>query len=892
MLGGLSIEHVADHSAQALSLASNGATGVRLNGASVQRRPLALLAFLAAGGERGQLRDEVLLHLWPDSTPQRARNVLKQTLYALRRDLHAPDVVFVRGNRLHLNPAVVTSDLAELEAALDGGEIDRALALHRGEFLDGFTLAEVPEFEQWARKERERVATRIEAARRPRDPSDHELAIEMPSVLARRDSAKAPWRPRRWVVAAVALTSLVAVQMARRAPGSATMREAVDSKVMVVLPFDVANTDTALTFLAKGMVDLLAVRLTGDRDGGIRAVSPRVVLGTWERAQETESTPAALRLAERLGAGRVVRGAVVGTRDRLVFTAEMLVVPRGTVLARASAVGMADSLAALVDRLAATLLLGADATDAGAEPAAHLAIATTPLAAIRDYVDGQAAYRAGHYDEAVQRFERALARDSMFALAAFGLASSAGWTGAGEPTIRRGARLAWRYQDRLPHRAKLMLLASAGGAEALRSGYAPSGAVTSAAEQAAEANADDPDSWYGLGDRYLHLGAAIGLAAPLDRASAAFRRAIALDETFAPPFIHLVQLAARSGDTSAVRRLATQLLRHDSTSEAAEFIRWRSAVSLGDSAELLRLRTRFDAMHPGALRLILTTAQCDAVGLGDADSALAAMLRHSATAGERANALIYAHAYALDRGRWADALRATEGLRDADPVPRWHLRIRVLDALYAGGDTSAARAAVDTLRSFADAPLSSDLHERSAQYEDDAVVAQWRLWHGDRRGLSRALARLTGGASPPDSLRRVVANRIAAALLRAIAANTGGSRDPASVETLDALLAANVLAPFEWPGLYPALVAARLFASNSQPQRALTAVRRRTNYFPESTYLAASLELEAQLTAQLGDTATAAVIRRQLDALRGPQRDHAAAAPSGIPARGQHGIGK
>ena len=118
----------------------------------------------------------------------------------------------------------------------------------------------------------------------------------------------------------------------------------------------------------------------------------------------------------------------------------------------------------------------------------------------------------------------------------------------------------------------------------------------------------------------------------------------------------------------------------------------------------------------------------------------------------------------------------------------------------------------------------------------------------------------------------MVANRIAAALLRAIAANTGGSRDLASVEALDGLLAANVLAPFEWPGLYSALVAGRLFAINGQPQRALTAVRRRVTYFPESTYLTASLSLEAQLAAQIGDSASAAAVRRDLDALRGPAR--------------------
>jgi tetratricopeptide (TPR) repeat protein len=875
MLGGLSIEHSAEERAPATPLAPTDTLSL-LSGAAVQRRPLALLAFLATAGDRGRSRDEVLLHFWPDSTPARARRVLKQTLYALRRDLGAPDLVTANGDWFRLNPAVLTSDVAELAAALNSGDIERALALYRGPFLDGVSLGDVPEFERWARSERERLVARVEAARvagvAERAP-DEEIIIEA-------SPARAHWRhrstrvlTRRAIAALVALTSLGALRTARRVRSAGPIPSTVDTKVIAVLPFDVSAADTALGFLSRGMLDLLAIRLTGDGDAGLRTVSPSVVLSAWERTSSPRgaSSPpaAALQFAERLSAGRVLRGSVVGTPAHLVLMADLRAVPSGKALARASVTGTADSLSVLVDRLAGMLLLGADLPDTGAEQAARAPLASTPLVAVRDYVDGKSAYRAGRYDEAVKFFDRALARDSTFAEAALGLSQSAGWAGGSEPTIQRGARLALRYQDRLSRRARLVLSATIGGADALRSGYAPDTAIVGAAERAVDANPDDPELWYWLGDRYLHLGAAIGLAAPVERASAAFRRAIALDPTFVPPFIHLIQLAARSSDTTAVRRLGTQLLQYDSTTESAQFIRWRMAVSLGDSAALRMLRARFDEMPMGTLRLILMTAECDAVALDDADEAVAAMLRRAATADERAITLVHAHAYALNRGRRADALRTTEALARDDPVPRWHLRIRVLDALYADGDTAAAQAAVDTLRRFADAPLASDLRARSAQYEDITVVTQWQLWHGDRRALSRVLKRLTVGA-PSDSLRRVVASRIDASLLRALATNSGGSRDLASVDTLDNLLASNVLAPFEWPWLYPALVAARLFVISGQPHRALTAVRRRVQYFPEATYLAASLALEARLASELGDTASAAAARRELQALRSP----------------------
>jgi len=877
MLGGLSIEYLAERPKSAAYLALAGTPPAPLNGAAVQRRPLALLAFLATAGDRGRSRDEMLLHLWPDSTPARARNVLKQTLYALRRDLRAPDLLIGDGDRLRLNPDVVTSDVAELEAALDRGQLEGALALDRGPFLDGVSLGDVPEFERWTRSERERLAARVEAARRigiSEPVRDEEIVVGSNPARASRRPASTRFLTRGAIAALLAVMSLGALRTARRGHDAGPGSAGPDPRVIAVLPFDISSADTTVSFLSRGMLDLLAIRLSGDGDESFRTVSPSVVLSAWDRtsaARETSSTPsAALELAKQLGAGRVLRGSVVGTPAHLVLTAELYALPAGKPISRVSVTGTADSLSVLVDRLAGMLLLGADLPDAGAEPAVRRALASTPLAAIRDYVQGQTAYRAARYDDAVKYFDRALASDSTFADAALGLAQSAGWAGASAMTIERGARLAWRHRDRLSRRASLVLAVSAGGADALRSGYAPDTAQIGAAERAVQANPDDPEMWYWLGDRYLHVGMAMGLAAPIERASAAFRRAIALDPTFVPPFIHLIQLAARAGDTIAVRRIGTQLLRHDSASDAARFVQWRMAVALGDSAALGRLRARFDEMPIGTLRLILMTAECDAIALDDADAAVAAMLRRSATGDERAITLIHVHAYALNRGRWADALHATEALTGNDPVLRWHLRIRILDALYAGGNTAAAVAAVDSLRVFADAPLASDARARSAQYEDIAVVTQWQLWHGNRRGLARALERLSVGASARDSLRRAVANRIEVALLRALAANTGGSRDLASVDTLDNLLANNVMAPFEWPWLYPALVAARLFEIAGHPDRALTAVRRRVQYFPEAAYLAASLAVEARAASQLGDTAGATAARRALHALQSP----------------------
>jgi DNA-binding SARP family transcriptional activator len=81
-----------------LRLRTFGGLGVEsdngsLGGAATQRKPLALLALLAATGERPISRDKLLAYLWPESDPEHARNALRQCLYALRRDLKAADLL-------------------------------------------------------------------------------------------------------------------------------------------------------------------------------------------------------------------------------------------------------------------------------------------------------------------------------------------------------------------------------------------------------------------------------------------------------------------------------------------------------------------------------------------------------------------------------------------------------------------------------------------------------------------------------------------------------------------------------------------------------------------------------------------------------------------------------
>ena len=117
-------------------------------------RPLALLALVAAAGQRGISRERVVGILWADTDEEQARHTLSQTLYRLRRetgrDWFTPTV------ELRLDPAV-SSDIGDLHAALSAGELERVATLYTGKFLDGFYLPGAPEFERWVEEERDRL---------------------------------------------------------------------------------------------------------------------------------------------------------------------------------------------------------------------------------------------------------------------------------------------------------------------------------------------------------------------------------------------------------------------------------------------------------------------------------------------------------------------------------------------------------------------------------------------------------------------------------------------------------------------------------------------------------------------------------------------------------------
>ena len=156
-----------------------------------QGRRLALLAVLAASGERGMSRDRLLLLFWPEASQQRARHALEQMLYKARKSLGEP--VFAGVNPLRLDPAFVTSDVGDFEQARRAGHLEVAVGHYHGPFLEGFYLSDAPEFSHWVTSERARLEadyTRAleRLAQTAEDAADHEAAVRWRSKLCEVDS--------------------------------------------------------------------------------------------------------------------------------------------------------------------------------------------------------------------------------------------------------------------------------------------------------------------------------------------------------------------------------------------------------------------------------------------------------------------------------------------------------------------------------------------------------------------------------------------------------------------------------------------------------------------------------------------------------------------------------
>ncbi len=158
-----------------------------------RRKSRALIYYLAAHSTPLTL-DHLLTFFWLDADRQAAQQNLRTTLYRLRKIFG--ELLCVNEDTLSLHTTIVdtrvfTAQLAVPNLAL--AELQATLALYQDDFLNGFTMSDLPEFDDWASRQRThycrlpltglaRLSRRYEAQQAYRHAltvSDRALAFEL-----------------------------------------------------------------------------------------------------------------------------------------------------------------------------------------------------------------------------------------------------------------------------------------------------------------------------------------------------------------------------------------------------------------------------------------------------------------------------------------------------------------------------------------------------------------------------------------------------------------------------------------------------------------------------------------------------------------------------------------
>ena len=134
-----------------------GSPQVRRDGSPVAfdtRKALALLAHLALT-DRARPRDVLAELLWPDHDAEHARGALRRTLSTLRGAVGAEAIDATRDRVALVRGPALEIDVDRFRALVAEGALDEAVAMFRGDFLEGFGLRDAPGFEDWQRGEAE-----------------------------------------------------------------------------------------------------------------------------------------------------------------------------------------------------------------------------------------------------------------------------------------------------------------------------------------------------------------------------------------------------------------------------------------------------------------------------------------------------------------------------------------------------------------------------------------------------------------------------------------------------------------------------------------------------------------------------------------------------------------
>lgn len=117
------------------------------------RKNLGLLIYVARSPHGRRSREHLASMFWGDKPEADARHSLNEALRVIRK--HLPDgMLAADGDYVTLEPGKVSFDLDEFSALVEAGKTRQASALIRGEMMQGFSIPDSNEFEDWLSAER------------------------------------------------------------------------------------------------------------------------------------------------------------------------------------------------------------------------------------------------------------------------------------------------------------------------------------------------------------------------------------------------------------------------------------------------------------------------------------------------------------------------------------------------------------------------------------------------------------------------------------------------------------------------------------------------------------------------------------------------------------------
>ncbi len=485
-----------------------------------------------------------------------------------------------------------------------------------------------------------------------------------PTASPRVEPSRRPAR-RLFAAVAVAAVLLTVGALTVRARNSAGRGPPTSGRAIAIFPFAVHGGE-GIAYLHDGLADLLAAKLDGTAD--LHAIDRRSVV-----AAVAAGSPGTIdygRIAAQLGARWYVLGDVTEAAGRLQVDGSLFQVGRaGPAAARASVTGDTTALFQLVDdlsgRMLAGLLVGRDTA------LTRLAAATTSsLPALKAYLRGEEAMRAGHDAQAAAAFREAAQIDTTFALALYRLALMSTWvTIPGVDVPGEWAARAARHDRKLSPLGRDLLTA-------YRTYKEPDSRAEDMYRAITQSHPDNVEAWFMLGESLFHYNPFKGRSP--QEALPAFERALALDPGNAHAMLHVARLAAADGRVGTLDSISGRFLaRYTDTERTLEIRALRAWVhrDRAGAAAVVREATTFDVL---VVHSLLQSAATLVQDLDAATTLAGPLIQATQATWLRMSAVQMVGSFALASGNWDTS--PTRALADGTFDRDWLLETEALAA--------------------------------------------------------------------------------------------------------------------------------------------------------------------------------------------------------------------